>query len=343
MSHTDVEAARLLLARLNLHPEDLLGDLPERSVPTFAEYVPRVVAAVRPGTARTYLPYWRRIETLWGDRHLDEPTPLELKQLVEDAQRQARVRRNSRRGRSAAEHMVGALRCLYRHARDDGYLPRAGNPADHVMKPRRGGSSRSALSHNQLAEIVQVVTTTGNDTALDSLIVRLHIETACRSGGALALRPEDLDPHNCLIWLREKGISDRWQPVSPTLMRALIDHARRGNEPDGQLLRYRDGRPITRRRYDHLWDRVGRHLPWVTTLGVSAHWLRHTTLTWVERNFGFAVAHAFAGHAEPAGHDSPTLTYVRASLPEVAAALSALVEETHPLIDADNSRPAPPH
>jgi hypothetical protein len=27
---------------------------------------------------------------------------------------------------------------------------------------------------------------------------------------------------------------------------------------------------------------------------------RHTTLTWVERNFGFAIAHAYAGHTEVA-------------------------------------------
>lgn len=50
-----------------------------------------------------------------------------------------------------------------------------------------------------------------------------------------------------------------------------------------QLLRYRNGKPITHRRYDHLWNRIGEHLPWVLTQGVSTHWLRHTTLTWVER------------------------------------------------------------
>jgi integrase/recombinase XerC len=48
--------------------------------------------------------------------------------------------------------------------------------------------------------------------------LRLHTETACRRGGALALRPADLDPDQCLILLREKGETVRWQPVSPTLM-----------------------------------------------------------------------------------------------------------------------------
>ena len=40
-------------------------------------------------------------------------------------------------------------------------------------------------------------------------------------------------------------------------------------------LRYADGRPITSRRYDHLWCRIGRHLPWVATQGISTHWIRH--------------------------------------------------------------------
>jgi len=47
-------------------------------------------------------------------------------------------------------------------------------------------------------------------------------------------------------------------------MARLAQHAQeRHAPPDGQLLRYADGRPITHRRYDHLWDRIGRHLPWV--------------------------------------------------------------------------------
>lgn len=103
--------------------------------------------------------------------------------------------------------------------------------------------------------------------------------------------------------------------------------------PDGQLLRYGNGRPITRRRYDHLWTRLGQHLPWVMTQQISTHWLRHTTLTWVKRNFGYAVARAYAGHGDHAGDAGTTTTYVRASLHEVAAALASLVGEPHPLAD----------
>jgi hypothetical protein len=67
----------------------------------------------------------------------------------------------------------------------------------------------------------------------------------------------------------------------------------------------------------------------VTTQQISTHWLRHTTLTWVERQFGYAVAQAYAGHMS--GDASVTATYVRATLHEVAAALAALTGEPHPL------------
>ena len=98
---------------------------------------------------------------------------------------------------------------------------------------------------------------------------------------------------------------------------------------------------MTYRRYDHLWRRIGQQLPWVAVQHVSTHWLRHTTLTWVERNFGYAVARAYAGHS--ARNDAgTTLTYVRAEIPEVAAALAALTGEPHPLAAVtDWHRPRP--
>ena len=93
----------------------------------------------------------------------------------------------------------------------------------------------------------------------------------------------------------------RWQPVSPTLMAHLSAPRPERHAPAGQAAaRYADGHPITSRRYDHLWTRIGRQLPWVRTQQVSTHWLRHTTLTWVERNFGYAVARAYAGHTDAA-------------------------------------------
>ncbi|MFF1611402.1 tyrosine-type recombinase/integrase [Amycolatopsis sp. NPDC058278] len=331
-SQMELDAARLLLSKMGIAPADLLTEPVERRrVPTFTDYIPVVARAVSAATARSYSSYWRRLEAEWGSRRLDEPSPSEIKQLAEESRAQAVVRRNSRGGRNAAENFIAAVRCLYRHAVADRILTEAENPALKVAKPRRLPSPRRALADHELIEINAAAAETGDDPYLDTLLLRLHTETACRRGGALGLRRRDLEETQCLVYLREKDGTSRFQPVSPTLMRLLVSHAdeRGATHPDGPLLRYRTGEPITKRRYDYLWDRIGRHVPSVHTQNISTHWLRHTTLTWVERRFGYGVAHAYAGHSD-AG-DSATVTYVKASLHDVATALAALTGEPHPL------------
>ena len=113
-----VEAALVLLERMGLSPADLVAAPHNRAVvPTFAEYVPVVSAAVSAGTRRAYGSYWNRIVEHWGDRRLDEPTPSDIRQLMGWVKTHVVARRNARGGRSAQEHLVAALRCLYRRAR----------------------------------------------------------------------------------------------------------------------------------------------------------------------------------------------------------------------------------
>ena len=333
MSNADIEAAALLLARMGVTPEQLLAaNAPGRmDLPTFREYIEQLSTAVPASTRRAYATYWRRIADEWGDRPINEPTPTEIQRLCEDQKSRVVVRRNTRGGRSATEHLISALRCLYRHAVADHLITERDNPAARVAKPRRLPSTRRAIPDHRLAELFTVAANTGDDPELDTLILRLHIETACRRGGALALRPCDLDVNQSLLMLQEKGDTTRWQPVSPTLMRHLLDHAStRGADPNDRLFRYPNSRPITSRRYDYLWTRIRQQLPWAAAQQVSAHWLRHTTLTWVERRFGYAVARAYAGHTD-GSHAGSTSTYVRANINEVATALAALTGEHHPL------------
>jgi integrase/recombinase XerC len=133
-----VEAALLVLKSMGLSLEDLT-DAPSnrRPVPTFAEYVPVVAATVTPGTLRAYRPYWKRLVEQWGDRHLDEPTPSEIKQLVAYVKADAVQRRNSRGGRNAAENLISALRCLYLRAVDDGLIDEKDNPARRPVLSRK--------------------------------------------------------------------------------------------------------------------------------------------------------------------------------------------------------------
>lgn len=71
----------------------------------------------------------------------------------------------------------------------------------------------------------------------------------------------DLDPIQCVIRLREKGGTERWQPVSRTLTDALLHHHRtRGGAQDEQLLRYRNGQPVGYTHYDRMWQRLRRYI-----------------------------------------------------------------------------------
>src|SRR3984957_4269620 len=112
----NIAAARLLLKKMGVDPADLLQDpgaAPE--IPTFADYIPRVSRAVSAGTRRLYATYWNRVIDVWGPRLITEPSPLEISQLAEDIKANVVHRRNARGGLAAAEHLIGALRCLYRY------------------------------------------------------------------------------------------------------------------------------------------------------------------------------------------------------------------------------------
>jgi integrase/recombinase XerC len=124
-----VDAALLMLRQMGLSPDDLATVPQDRPlVPTFAEYVPVVSAAVTNGTRRAYGSYWNRVIDHWGERRLDEIAPSEIRQLMSYVKAHVVARRNARGGRSATEHLVAALRCLYRHAEDGGFITAGEKP-----------------------------------------------------------------------------------------------------------------------------------------------------------------------------------------------------------------------
>ncbi|WP_218018205.1 tyrosine-type recombinase/integrase [Nocardia shimofusensis] len=339
----DVTAVRMMMERLGVTVDELTRTGPPHQVPTFAEYIPVVAASIPAGKTRDHLStYWNKIlaQAGWAEKALTEPTTADLRDLCEQIRQVRVIRRSDRGGNDVIRHVIDSLRRLYLHAEDNRVIDPRDNPTTRLRRPKQQPSNRRGLPVHLLAELVREAVAIARDPALDALLLRLHTETACRRGGALALRPQDLDPVQSLILLREKGGTMLWQPVSPTLMRALCRHAeQRGADPQSQLLRARSGRPITRRYYDRLFERLGEHLPWVHAHGVSAHWLRHTTITWVERHHGGAVASAFARHSRSSG--STTARYTTATLEEVAAAVAHLTGEPHPLVAASPALAAP--
>src|SRR5437763_375242 len=115
----------------------------------------------------------------------------------------------------------------------------------------------------------------GSGVAEHGQLVRVVLEESRSQVGRAAHGHDhghrDLDRSQCTILLREKGETERWQPVSPTLMRHLLAHfdERGDGNPKSQLLRYAKGKPITKRRYDYIFGRVQNELDWARALQVS--------------------------------------------------------------------------
>jgi integrase len=297
------------------------------SAPTLAEYVETVAPSFSANTAATYRSYWRVAVACFGDRPVDSLDADDCEAVLTDAVRRAQQRRPGSDGRSSRENCIAALRALFGRAERAGLLIK--NPARELNKPRRRASRRRALDDTELAEALDAVRTTSQDPDLDLLLVRFHLESGARREGALNLRLGDLDPRRSTALLREKFGLEREQPIPPTLVAALESHARGRGASGGQapVFRTKRGDPITRRRYNTLFDRAQEVPPWTARTPVTAHALRHTAGAAIERIAGYSVAEAFLGHAP----SSVTGIYSRARLDEVAAAVEALTGEPHPL------------
>jgi integrase/recombinase XerC len=309
--------------------------------PTVAEYVERVAPRFGDRTRRTYAPYWRLLVAAHGEHHLDELSTDDLADVVALAGRRAKENRPGSNGRSSEEAATAAIRALYRRAKAARLVVE--NPAAELDKPKRLPNSRRALTEDELAEVWETTARLSRDPDLDLLIVRFHVESGARQGGALALTVGDIDEDRQTLWLHEKGGKSREQAVSATLIGALLDHsrARGARRPEDPLLRFKPrkgsttGRPLSRRRYDGLFSMLRRELPWAQRIKLSGHCLRHTAGTAIERLTSFAVARAFLGHA---GGIGPTSIYTKASIHEVAAAVELLTGEPHPLATGDSRK-----
>ncbi len=331
--------ARVALAEieaLGLTVADLLAvakpDQAKHPTPTLADYVPVVASGYPPRTRRTYNSYWRLAVEMSGDSVIESITVDDLVQITEEAARRAAMRRVGSDGRASRESCVAALRAVFGRAHKAGLI--ASNPALLVTKPRRLENRRRALNQSELDDLWAAVAATTKDPQLDLLLLRFHLESGARRMGAINLRMRDLDPARQTVWLHEKAGSEREQPVSASLQASIAAlAAERGschpNDPVFVTSYRRAGHPapLTDRTYDRIFTRAQERVPWASRTPLTAHVLRHTAVTAVERVAGFAVAAKFAGHTP----GSVTGTYTKADISEVARAVAHLTGEPHPL------------
>jgi site-specific recombinase XerD len=293
-------------------------------------------------TLRHYETHWKRLEEQHGGKPIANLSKKDVKELAKQAQQSALAKHkktNARRvsrglprleytGGTSYNSALDALSAVLTYAVENGYT--AANFVPSLVRACRQESKRQALTQQELEEVIQVAASGGSDPVLDYLLLWTLSETAARRGGLINLLLGDLvrEGERCYLVLYEKRSKKREQPISEELAEALSAFAtERGSvKVDEPVFRYLSksqgrGAALTARHFDTLWERVRRELPWAERKGVSAHWIRHTTLTWVERAFGPAVAKAYAGH----GLVETTDHYTKVSQEEIERAHRALI------------------
>jgi integrase len=196
------------------------------------------------------------------------------------------------------------------------YIP--DNPVKGVQRVRKAATTRRGLTHSQVEEVMKVAQSGGNDPILDYLLLWTLLETAARIGGLLKLRRGDIriEEGRCTLDLHEKRDTQRAQPITKAFHDTLLELASsRGSVlPTDPVFRYHPnaqgrGNPMQAKRFEILWKRIRKELAWAEEKGVSSHWIRRTTVTWIDRAFNSTMAQAFAGHTPAsvtAGYSIPT-------------------------------------
>lgn len=295
--------------------ERIASSLATSPVPLLRDFANEAMSLLTGRTRETYAHHISRLVVEFGDRPLDQITPLDLERVSVQARLCAVTHRAARHGYGAQESFVSATRFLFASAVKAGHLPE--NRAMGLARPRRRRSPRRALSAEELGMVLDAVIATSRDQELDVLIFAFARETACRREGILHLKVEDIHPAPSVV-LYEKYQEQREIPVSERLARALRAHAEHRHPGCPRVFHFANGRCLTHRRFDTMFHRVGEHLPWAKTLGVSLHWIRYSTLTDIRMTSGERVAAAYAGHGDQAG--GVTALYTRATFAELQEA-----------------------
>lgn len=137
-------------------------------------------------------------------------------------------------------------------------------------------------------------------------LLQVLLTHALQRGDVLISKPDDLEIHEItidhvtsrVVRLRTGApilYYSRWMPLKEEV--TLPDGTRtttRMHDENGQLVLV--PHPVGRKRYETLWNRLKRDLPWLDEFHGRPHDLRKSMGTFVERAFGHAVAQAWLRH-----------------------------------------------
>jgi integrase len=299
-------------------------------------------------TYRVYDTNWKRLEALFGQKDITELKASDVievallaeKECVEywDEVNKSRELRGlplkEFTGANRYNACLDAISVVFNKAVEQELIP--ANRTHSIPRKEIDTPKRRGLTKNQVEQLLDTALSGGNDPILDHLILWTQLETAARMGGILKLQMRDLDTQRQSITLVEKGSKKREQPVTQELMESLIRFAksRGATHLSDSVFRYLPNKegisgPLTSKRFETLWKILGTNLSWVSSQGISGHYIRHTVLTWVDRASGHSVARAYAGHSAGDTTDS----YTKVGFAEIVNAHATITGKSHPLLN----------
>lgn len=302
-------------------------------------------------TYRAYNTHWKQVEKTLGQELIHTITTDALIKVANNAAilaiAESKIRHAKKEARGVAttpsngsrgrNMCIDALAAIWTKAEEIGAVKT--NPVKSIKRSRITKSRRHGLSAIQVEELFNLSASGGNDPLLAHTILWTLSEAACRRGGIIHLKLGDISRDRQTIRLYEKHDTVFEQPITAALMERLFALAtqRGSTKPSDPVFRQLPTartaayRPITGKVFDCLFARLKEEVSWSKEIDFSAHWMRHTTLTWVERAFGPAVAQKYARHQG----GNVTAGYTEADVAEVAHALEMLTGTLHPLAQAD--------
>lgn len=292
--------------------------------PTIGEFLDKVRVLVETTSLSSVLTSpLREFDRAHGHKSVLTFSAFDVELTVEDFGREAERKGHS--GAYAREHATYAQRFFWKRVRDDGH--RWDNPAENAKTHPRPDSNRRRLLWSEQQELWHVVGATGLDRDLDLLICDALRETAGRIKFAYTATWTALDPQLSALTVYGKNYRNPKIPISQGLVDRLIRHhderAPRQHDPTTPLFIRKDGAGVTSKKFETLFKRVHDYWPHSKQEGITAHWLRHTTLQEIDFVSDGEVAAAYAGH-----RPGRTIgTYARVYFPQLREAHDNVFDE----------------
>lgn len=300
--------------------------------PALETAIPAFLASLTSGRTRTkYQTELTLFLERFGDTPLGDLSASDIARFIHDQVQNAA--RNEGFSTSKAEAMTTAFRSLEAWAiqQPEWHFPTVG----HLLRLEiiRDPDARRALEPDELLDTLELLPTLCPDPLLVRVGLQLFRETAVRRGTSFALEIGDLrlgtlDPERLLdidhrpdhdVYIKAPIPKSRRRAdlrITRPLAAALLSvHERNPAEP--KLLKYGNGSPIGANFWHAQFQRLDAERPWAAEIDMGPHYLRHTTLTDVERIAGTAVSRRFGTHA-PSARDAHRV-YTKASRTEVFA------------------------